>query len=594
MELNGTITAGGALYGAFGTDSGNYNDLRNKPSINGVELVGNKTSEDLHIDPGGTTDYEDLENKPQINYTPLEGNLTLDDLDIQSKIDFPEDPLRFLDGAGQFRNPDYFSGDYDDLANRPEIAGITLTGDKSLTDLGIQEEINFPSDNTKYLDGEGNFTTPAYFSGDYDDLANRPEIAGITLTGNQSLTDLGIQAEIVFPEDNTLYLDGNGNFTQPNYFSGDYDDLTDKPQINSVTLEGNKTASDLKLISEMHTASGAEAAIETDDTLPLLSCVSDINPVQDLHGYSKPWAGGAGKNKYPDTQDINLGGTNPRTVTNDISVPIGAGTYVISWKTTGEATPNLQMRIDGVNTSINSGDSFTVTSSANQCYWFITTTDYDANKTAHIYDIQIESGTTPSGYEPYSNICPISGHTDVTVTVASTSGGSGEDTTVSLGRSVYGGTLDVTTGALTIDKVIADLGTQTYTYDTQYSRFYTYVIADMKVVSNRTMPLVCSCYETIDDGRAVSDVPNGSIYAVSEKRLYIHDNRTTSPSDLATALNGQTCVYELATPQTFNLTKEQIITLLGDNYIRSDTGDIEITYVTNVIDPLLKYLLENR
>ena len=122
MELNGSITAGGALYGAFGTDSGNYNDLRNKPSINGVELVGNKTSEDLHIDPGGTTDYEDLENKPQINYTPLEGNLTLDDLDIQSKIDFPEDSLRFLDGAGQFREPDYFSGDYDDLANRPEIA----------------------------------------------------------------------------------------------------------------------------------------------------------------------------------------------------------------------------------------------------------------------------------------------------------------------------------------------------------------------------------------------------------------------------------------------------------------------------------------
>ena len=73
MELSGSITAGGALYGAFGTDSGNYNDLRNKPSINGVELVGNKTSEDLHIDPGGTTDYEDLENKPQINYTPLEG-----------------------------------------------------------------------------------------------------------------------------------------------------------------------------------------------------------------------------------------------------------------------------------------------------------------------------------------------------------------------------------------------------------------------------------------------------------------------------------------------------------------------------------------
>lgn len=30
----------------------NYNNLTNKPSINGVSLVGNKTTEDLHIDTG--------------------------------------------------------------------------------------------------------------------------------------------------------------------------------------------------------------------------------------------------------------------------------------------------------------------------------------------------------------------------------------------------------------------------------------------------------------------------------------------------------------------------------------------------------------
>lgn len=37
----------------------NYNDLQNKPSINGVELVGNKTSEDLNINiPTKTSDLE--------------------------------------------------------------------------------------------------------------------------------------------------------------------------------------------------------------------------------------------------------------------------------------------------------------------------------------------------------------------------------------------------------------------------------------------------------------------------------------------------------------------------------------------------------
>ena len=35
--------------------SGDYNDLANKPSINGVTLVGNKTTEDLGIDVGVTS-----------------------------------------------------------------------------------------------------------------------------------------------------------------------------------------------------------------------------------------------------------------------------------------------------------------------------------------------------------------------------------------------------------------------------------------------------------------------------------------------------------------------------------------------------------
>lgn len=35
--------------GGGGGGTSNYNDLSNKPQINGVELTGNKTSEDLHI-----------------------------------------------------------------------------------------------------------------------------------------------------------------------------------------------------------------------------------------------------------------------------------------------------------------------------------------------------------------------------------------------------------------------------------------------------------------------------------------------------------------------------------------------------------------
>jgi len=45
--LSGEIQREVVTLGASGTS--NYNDLENKPSINGVELVGNKTTEELGI-----------------------------------------------------------------------------------------------------------------------------------------------------------------------------------------------------------------------------------------------------------------------------------------------------------------------------------------------------------------------------------------------------------------------------------------------------------------------------------------------------------------------------------------------------------------
>lgn len=58
-----------------------YEKLRNKPSINGVELDGNKTAADLGL--GDATDYDALDNKPKINGVPLEGDLSSEDLHIE-------------------------------------------------------------------------------------------------------------------------------------------------------------------------------------------------------------------------------------------------------------------------------------------------------------------------------------------------------------------------------------------------------------------------------------------------------------------------------------------------------------------------------
>lgn len=79
-----------------------YNDLDGKPSINGVELVGNKTTEELGIvsketDPT-VPSWAKQPNKPTYNYSEITDKPTL------------------------------FSGNYNDLANKPTYATVATSG----------------------------------------------------------------------------------------------------------------------------------------------------------------------------------------------------------------------------------------------------------------------------------------------------------------------------------------------------------------------------------------------------------------------------------------------------------------------------------
>lgn len=192
--------------------------------------------------------------------------------------------------------------------------------------------------------------------------------------------------------------------------------------------------------------------------------------------------------------------------------------------------------------------------------------------------VEIEATQSGSGTPSPSNIRPISGHTDVTVTVASTSGGSGEDTTVSLGRTVYGGTLDVTTGVLTVDK-----GFRTYTGDASENWIYTTSLN--RVYINIADAIRPSTYAEIQSNILHYSLPQedyGS-YLNDQGNLIVYAPSTiTSASDWKTWLtsNNLQVVYELATPQTFNLTPTQVKTLLGQNYVSHDGGGtISLVYI---------------
>lgn len=145
--------------------------------------------------------------------------------------------------------------------------------------------------------------------------------------------------------------------------------------------------------------------------------------------------------------------------------------------------------------------------------------------------------------------------------------------------TVYGGTMDVTTGVLTVDKGVMDIGDYTWSYDSSWSRFST-TVSDMKSYGTRLTPYISSCYVGIDDGRSLSNVPYGGVYSGQSGTydIYIKENSYTDPAAFKSARTGQKIVYPLKNTLVYQLTPTEVRSLLGINNIWSDTGDTEVEY----------------
>lgn len=97
------------------SETGSYNDLTQKPQINGIELSGNKTTTQIGLHAvAASGSYTDLKNKPQINGHELSGDMTAAVLEFATVAT---------------------SGKYTDLTAKPQINGVELTGNKTAADL---------------------------------------------------------------------------------------------------------------------------------------------------------------------------------------------------------------------------------------------------------------------------------------------------------------------------------------------------------------------------------------------------------------------------------------------------------------------------
>lgn len=199
--------------------------------------------------------------------------------------------------------------------------------------------------------------------------------------------------------------------------------------------------------------------------------------------------------------------------------------------------------------------------------------------------VDIEPVQSGSGDPSPSNVRPISGWSEVNVYVSPTQ--SAQDATVhtvSLGQTVYGGTLDVVTGVLTVDRAIVDLGTLTWAKrNTSSGRYRFTANTDIyQPSSSAQLPnILCSAYPTISPNDTWTGVFGVSCNTGSAQILVSDENYETATA-FKTAMNGVQLVYELATATTVQLTPTEVKTLLGSNNVWADSGDIAVGYKADV------------
>lgn len=145
--------------------------------------------------------------------------------------------------------------------------------------------------------------------------------------------------------------------------------------------------------------------------------------------------------------------------------------------------------------------------------------------------------------------------------------------TIDLDGTRYGGTVDVKTGVMTVDRAMVAMGTLDWTYSSNRMKS---VLNDIKPCESTVVPnLTAEQYRAIKwsaglssnhDGIALNPTAVGTGYEVV---VYATDSSNTPSGKL---------VYPLASPFTVQLTPAELSLLYGTNNVWANTGDIEVTY----------------
>lgn len=494
--------------------------------------------------------------------------------------------------------------------------------------------------------------------------------------------------------------------------SGTFTVSIDTPTLGEATVVNNACDGYISVTSNLSSeyggsGSGEIVSFETDSENVFTKLQVDLDPIQDLHGYDKPWVGGAGKNLY-DSSFFTTRTQSGVTITNN-----GDGSFTLNGTASQDVffdifnnssvseLPSNTYRLTGCPSGggYNSFYMYTRPSYGNDMGSGVTFTNsviggslliksgYTCNNLVFRPMLRVASNGDDT-FAPYENICPISGHTDVVVSRASgqlidtstnqsgvidvsgnevanpafnrtdfipidkamvyvrtsvssgyairvhgyssskawmqqleliaTSGTEllvdvtvpdgvayvrlsypivgvnntelwqGTTYTTDLPQTVYGGTVDLVTGVLTVDKVsINPTSVYNVYYHSASGLYYVLVRNNLDAKSDNSGFLASNMFVN-NNGVAI-----GNCYIAANETYLIAilaDQTITTKAQANNwfANNNVQFVYELATPTTYQLTPQVIATLRGQNNVWSEQGNIELAYHIPITNLLVK------
>ena len=154
--------------------------------------------------------------------------------------------------------------------------------------------------------------------------------------------------------------------------------------------------------------------------------------------------------------------------------------------------------------------------------------------------------------------------------------------------TVYGGSLNVTTGVLTVEWVRLNLGDCSWNKASQANTYF-YVVVSNGTANGTINVAATNVYSSAipiiarrlinqtagSEGMAVEEDTSQKIIAIY---ICIQSMSGYTKEQFREAMDGYYISYQLAEPQTYQLTPVQILTLLGQNNIWANTGDIAVDY----------------